>query len=312
MNMFRDVIYAKTEKEATDFMEHTLSHELVRFNERVNKHLQHLWKRRPRRMVISISLLNRGHNTNNYCEASIRIFKDVVLQRCKAFNICALVDFVIKTFELYHKKRLINFANSRSRRMTLAYEKFCEKSKNIRDILKISDDVFHVKSEKKHEYYTIDCINATCSCPSGRSGRFCKHMCAIEKKYGVIFKTSLLLSDFDRKELAQLALGKNIPPSFFSKMTEQISIPNEVSSVLNEELGESYNPDIPFGNPQPSFFTKNIDPKAKTDYIDNVNKINEEFERITTVLKKEINEDNTNNIANFVRANTCANYDLHF
>lgn len=41
----------------------------------------------------------RGNNTNNIVEASIRIFKDIVLERCKAFNMCALADFIGTVFE---------------------------------------------------------------------------------------------------------------------------------------------------------------------------------------------------------------------
>lgn len=105
MNKFCHVMFAKTEQEATDSIKQILLHELVSCTEKLNKHLQHLWSRREELSLAFCShLLNRGHNTNNYCEASIRIFKDVVLQRCKAFNMCAFVDFVTKTFELYHKR----------------------------------------------------------------------------------------------------------------------------------------------------------------------------------------------------------------
>ncbi|KAF0692113.1 SWIM-type domain-containing protein [Aphis craccivora] len=52
-----------------------------------------------------------GHNTNNIVEASIRVFKDIVLERCKAFNSAALVDFICKILEDYHKRRLIKFSS---------------------------------------------------------------------------------------------------------------------------------------------------------------------------------------------------------
>lgn len=40
------------------------------------------------------------HNTNNIVEASIRISKNIVLERYKAFNAAALVDFVFEVFEI--------------------------------------------------------------------------------------------------------------------------------------------------------------------------------------------------------------------
>lgn len=106
--------------------------EKVKKNKKLEKHLTSLWTLREDWCLSYRSgILTRGNNTNNYCESSIRIFKDVVLQRYKVFNMCALVDFIANTFESYHKKRLIQFANGRARNLTLAYEKFCQASSRI-------------------------------------------------------------------------------------------------------------------------------------------------------------------------------------
>lgn len=59
------------------------------------------------------NLITRGHNTNNYSETSIRIIKDIVLQRTKAFNAVALVDYYCSVWEPYCKVRLMNFATGR-------------------------------------------------------------------------------------------------------------------------------------------------------------------------------------------------------
>ena len=40
------------------------------------------------------SLMVRGNNTNNYCEAAMKVLKDCVLQRTKAYNILQLADFI--------------------------------------------------------------------------------------------------------------------------------------------------------------------------------------------------------------------------
>jgi len=44
------------------------------------------------------------HSTNNIIESSLRIFKDVVLERYKAFNATTLVDFIFKVLQNYHKR----------------------------------------------------------------------------------------------------------------------------------------------------------------------------------------------------------------
>lgn len=41
------------------------------------------------------------------------IFKYIVLQRCNVCNVCALMESITKTFESYHKKRLLQFSNER-------------------------------------------------------------------------------------------------------------------------------------------------------------------------------------------------------
>ncbi|CAN7998264.1 unnamed protein product, partial [Ixodes hexagonus] len=42
-------------------------------------------------LLFRSDLTTRGHNTNNFAEASIRILKDIVLQRRRAYNVVALV-----------------------------------------------------------------------------------------------------------------------------------------------------------------------------------------------------------------------------
>lgn len=69
-------------------------------------YVEKLWKRNTEWCLCFRSKLPiSGNNTNNIVEALIRIFKDIVLERCKAFNICALADFIGTVFERYHKVR---------------------------------------------------------------------------------------------------------------------------------------------------------------------------------------------------------------
>lgn len=43
--------------------------------------------------------ITRGNHTNNYAEVSIRIFKDLVLERFKTFNLISLVDSVVNVMD---------------------------------------------------------------------------------------------------------------------------------------------------------------------------------------------------------------------
>ncbi|KAK4289431.1 hypothetical protein Pmani_037594 [Petrolisthes manimaculis] len=57
----------------------------------------------------------RGHHTNNFCEATMSIIKDIVLNRCKAYNTAQLVVFVAEIFDYYMRQRLIDVALKRRR-----------------------------------------------------------------------------------------------------------------------------------------------------------------------------------------------------
>ena len=55
----------------------------------------------------------RGINTNNYAESGIRILKDIVFKRVKAYNLIQLFEFLTVTFELYYERRLLAVAHNR-------------------------------------------------------------------------------------------------------------------------------------------------------------------------------------------------------
>lgn len=73
------------------------------------------------------TILTRGHNTNNFAEASIRVLKDVVLCRHKAYNAVALVDIVATVWEGHLQKRLLTHAHNRVPAHKILYDKLLQK-----------------------------------------------------------------------------------------------------------------------------------------------------------------------------------------
>lgn len=67
-------------------------------------------------------IISRGHNTNNYAEATIRILKDIILTRTKAFNVTAMVEFVAHIWEPYFESRLLRYAYGRESGPLLRFE----------------------------------------------------------------------------------------------------------------------------------------------------------------------------------------------
>lgn len=113
MIRFRNIHFVTDPEEAVKFYDGLTGDEYVKTTPALLSHLSNLWKRRLEWCVSDrLDLLTRGNNTNNITEASIRILKDVILQRCKAFNACALVDFITFIFENYFQRRIITYANT--------------------------------------------------------------------------------------------------------------------------------------------------------------------------------------------------------
>ena len=59
------------------------------------------------------TLLLRGNHTNSYAESGIRILKDMVFQRIKAYNLVQIFEFITTTFEMYYELRLLSVAHNR-------------------------------------------------------------------------------------------------------------------------------------------------------------------------------------------------------
>ena len=209
MQCFRKVVYASTVSDCENYNEALLANETVGKYTLFLDHVAALWLRKSAWCIaLRASLSTRGNNTNNFVEASIRIFKDIVLQRCKAFNAAALIDFISVTFESYHKRRLLQFANSRSTKPTLAYNKFVERSKSL-VVSCVDSDTFEVGSSKNNgTTYTVHAEIGHCECTAGQGGAFCKHICAVELQNSTIARFSPKLTSSDKALLAQIAFGK--------------------------------------------------------------------------------------------------------
>ena len=85
MNLVKSMVYAKTDNELQKQFSEFQSHELVtKYN--FLKHVQGLWdKRKEWALCYRENLPIRGNNTNNISEAGVRILKEIVLSRVKAY-----------------------------------------------------------------------------------------------------------------------------------------------------------------------------------------------------------------------------------
>ena len=105
-------MYATSEKTLVDAVTELLK-EKENFPRFVKRFEKFFVRREEWVLAYRRNLLTRQNNTNNYAEASIGIFTDIVFCRTKAFNVVALVDFCISMWEPHLKERLLEYAHSR-------------------------------------------------------------------------------------------------------------------------------------------------------------------------------------------------------
>ncbi|CAI6365750.1 unnamed protein product [Macrosiphum euphorbiae] len=83
MLKFRTVLFSHDEEEAKRGMDELCNDD----HEQYSEHMKSLRSRMDEWAICYRQTYSTyGLNTNNIIESSIRIFKDVVLERCKAFN----------------------------------------------------------------------------------------------------------------------------------------------------------------------------------------------------------------------------------
>jgi hypothetical protein len=173
-----------------------------------------------------LGTLYRNNETNNYAEASIRIIKDIILSRTKAYNAVALVDFIVHVGEEYFTLRLLDHAHGRYRATHRLYSKLCSKMSDINkdDIKQVDTNTYTIPSQSDSTIiYSINTEIGVCSCKSGISGAFCKHQAWIHHEFQIQLPNSFAITMEERYALGKIALGdKCPPPEFFLGLKEQL------------------------------------------------------------------------------------------
>lgn len=187
----------------------------------------------------------RNHNTNNYAEASIRVLKDILLHRTKAYNVVALVDFIVTIGEEYFTLRILNHAHCRHSETNRLYSKLCSNivDLNVTDVKKISKCTYEVPSmSEKNVYYSINIENGLCTCKMGLSGSFYKHQAWIHKNIKIQLPNAPPITLNERHALGILALGiKKCPkPDFFLGLKENptVNVLSKTVTCTTQNLDE--------------------------------------------------------------------------
>ncbi|XP_050548306.1 uncharacterized protein LOC126909943, partial [Daktulosphaira vitifoliae] len=227
-----------------------------------------------------LDILTRGNNTNNYAEASIRVLKEIVLCRTKAYNVTALVESVSKVWEEYYITRLLDHAHVRKDEIQRKYIELYKKMSNItlKDIQNLGNGLFIIPSSTKDDVkYTVNISIGVCNCFVGVVGAFCKHQAWLHKNYNLAFPNAPPVTSEERHLLGKLALGEKCPSSdWFCALKESKSI--------------STNTDHPI--PINDLKEKNSAPIEESSNLTDVPNLSDETDRNNTVSKNIKNEFN--------------------
>ena len=123
MLKIKDLVYAKSEQQLAERFNQILKDNTAVIYPQFIKHVNNYWPRRHKWAIcFQQHLLIRGNQTNNYAEAGIKILKEIVFSRVKAYNLIEMVSFVTDTMDLYYQHRLLHLANNRiDRYISLRY-----------------------------------------------------------------------------------------------------------------------------------------------------------------------------------------------
>ncbi len=111
---FKDLVYAEKEEQLSHLYSSILKFPLVQQYPKFLSHLKSLWPRRKEwAHCYRKRLMLRGNHTNNYAEAGMKILKELIFSRVKAYNMVQVFHFLSETLESYHCRKLLSVSNNR-------------------------------------------------------------------------------------------------------------------------------------------------------------------------------------------------------
>jgi len=218
MTEFQRIMYATSILEAENAYDEAYRSGTADDYDNYRQYLAGWWDRREMWCIAWRTEHQRGHHTNNFAEVTVRLYKDVVLGRAKAYNVVAVVDFTVRVMEDYYRTRLRDFANGRVSAQRLLAEKLQTKASYLGACDQIEDygqGKYGVPNSDGTELYCVDASLGCCSCRAGLFGKFCKHQLAVMQLFKTAFPNAPGTSPASRHGIAYIALGDSCPPAQF-------------------------------------------------------------------------------------------------
>lgn len=226
--LFRDIVYAADEESFNERLKYAQDSEKFKKYPKVLEHMQKLVPRAAEwALWYRKDLLTRGNNTDNYSEAGIKVFKEQVLGRCKAYNPVHLLDFVVTRYDKYLKRRITDVVNNVA--SNVFKSRFYVRPEKLDTLvckkLELHPNTYLVSNTYKGTEYTVIMDLEICSCPAGQSGAPCKHLSAVVKTFNVTSSVVHPLLQCHNPSikllLFEVAYGhRNVPEHWFDDLHE--------------------------------------------------------------------------------------------
>ena len=225
---FKQLVYARSESQLEEYYKSLQQSQLTTKYPHFKEHVQSFWpKRKEWALCFRKGLPVRDNHTNNVSEAGVRILKDLVFGRVKAYNLVQMFRFATEVLEIYHQRKLLSIANNRiDHYVSVKFQGKNATKISKEHITEVPDDPdqFLVQSTRDpDQQYLVDTAIGVCSCEEGKDGSPCSHQHAVYLTFGRGFINSIpTLQPILRRELAKIAIGERAVKelSFYASVTQ--------------------------------------------------------------------------------------------
>ena len=214
----KDLVYAEKEEQLINLYSLLRKCPIVLRYPKFLSHLKALWPRRKEwAHCYRKRLLLRGNHTNNFSEAGMKILKELIFSRVKAYNMVQVFHFLSETLESYYCRKLLSVSNNRlDSYIALRFQGLHAAKIPKENIIETEcKNVYHVKSKTDQSItYTVDMTVGVCTCPQGIDGSPCSHQAAVSIHYGTASINCIpTIAPNVRQIYAQIALGEKATSS---------------------------------------------------------------------------------------------------
>ncbi|XP_063965028.1 uncharacterized protein LOC135156449 [Lytechinus pictus] len=235
LNTFKELIGADNSLDLESRFQQIQEDKVVARYQQFKEHLAEIFARRNAWALClhqSANLPLRGNVTNNFVEDAMRVIKEKMFNRPKAFNVTQLFHFLVTRLTSYYEHRLIDVSNNQMTNPAQSKYRKDVKDVNVDGIIHETDSTYAVPSAQSEVVYYVDTNLEACTCTKGGSGGPCKHQYAVMKKFHVTNSNCLpATTPHQRKVFYQIATGRvDVPDEGFADL-----LPDEQADFLPDD-----------------------------------------------------------------------------